>query len=266
MTVNITLTEQLRKLPYFADFKEESVDVPAKPFLREILDQTLDMASLSIEELCACIETCIYFGLETAQLTQELLWKIGADSASFDQWFSKQEDQWSLKSGLSVPLEQELKTALGKSIDRACLIKLGIRCIYPTCLEILIQGNSRLLQWAYTLGKTGSPWSQEESIIANKGGWTYYMKRSDKGFLSWDQLATSLAAAYGHLECLKFLHEQGCPWDERTVLNATRNGHLECLKYLHEQGCPYYGIIAGYVAKNGHQECIEYLRKLGALI
>ena len=27
-----------------------------------------------------------------------------------------------------------------------------------------------------------------------------------------------LAAEGGHLECLKYAHEKGCPWDERLVL------------------------------------------------
>ena len=71
----------------------------------------------------------------------------------------------------------------------------------------------------------------------------------------------------GHLECLKYAHENGCPWDEKTcskccqkwsprvfeirarkrmslerirlVLIAAQNGHLECLKYAHESGCPW---------------------------
>ena len=47
------------------------------------------------------------------------------------------------------------------------------------------------------------------------------------------------AAKYGHLECLKYAHENGCPWDEVTCSEAAENGHLECLKYAHENGCPW---------------------------
>ena len=46
------------------------------------------------------------------------------------------------------------------------------------------------------------------------------------------------AAEYGHLECLQYAHENGCPWDEWTCSEAAENGHLECLKYAHEFGCP----------------------------
>ena len=39
------------------------------------------------------------------------------------------------------------------------------------------------------------------------------------------------AAQNGHLECLKYAHENGCPWDEEeTCRYAAFNGHLECLK------------------------------------
>ena len=47
------------------------------------------------------------------------------------------------------------------------------------------------------------------------------------------------AAEGGHLECLKYAHENGCPWDEWTCSMAAFNGHLECLKYAHENGCPW---------------------------
>ena len=47
------------------------------------------------------------------------------------------------------------------------------------------------------------------------------------------------AAEGGHLECVKYMHEIGCPWDEDTCYAAAKGGHLECLKYLHENGCPW---------------------------
>jgi hypothetical protein len=46
------------------------------------------------------------------------------------------------------------------------------------------------------------------------------------------------AASGGHLEVLKYAHENGCPWNELICANAARYGHLEVLKYLHQNGCP----------------------------
>ena len=41
----------------------------------------------------------------------------------------------------------------------------------------------------------------------------------------------------GHLECLKYAHENGCPWDEYTCTAAADYGHLEILQYAHDNGC-----------------------------
>ena len=30
------------------------------------------------------------------------------------------------------------------------------------------------------------------------------------------------------LECIKYLHENGCPWSEKTCDWAAKSGHLEC--------------------------------------
>jgi len=49
----------------------------------------------------------------------------------------------------------------------------------------------------------------------------------------------SICINEGHLEVLKYLHENGCPWDEEGCVYASRNGHIEVLKYLHENGCPW---------------------------
>ena len=38
----------------------------------------------------------------------------------------------------------------------------------------------------------------------------------------------------GHLECLKYAHENGCPWDERTCF---RSCCKKCLKYAHLSLC-----------------------------
>jgi hypothetical protein len=54
----------------------------------------------------------------------------------------------------------------------------------------------------------------------------------------WNKLSCRYAALNGHLECLKYAHENGCEWDNETCRNAEQNGHLECLNYARENGCP----------------------------
>ena len=71
---------------------------------------------------------------------------------------------------------------------------------------------------------------------------------------------TWAAAKNGHLECLKYLHKNGCPWDKYATMFAAGEGHLEYLKYLHENGCPGDEYATWYAALNGHLECLKYLQ------
>ena len=46
------------------------------------------------------------------------------------------------------------------------------------------------------------------------------------------------AALNGHLDCLRYAHENGCCWDKRTCEGAAKYGQLECLKYACARKCP----------------------------
>jgi len=46
------------------------------------------------------------------------------------------------------------------------------------------------------------------------------------------------AAAGGHLRCLRYAHENGCPWDFRVRFEAAVRGHRDCLMYAERHGCP----------------------------
>jgi hypothetical protein len=73
----------------------------------------------------------------------------------------------------------------------------------------------------------------------------------------------NMAAKKGHLECLKYLHENGCECDSDTSKMAAFNGHLECLKYAHKNGCKWFSLTCQYAAYNGHLECLKYAHKNG---
>ena len=45
-------------------------------------------------------------------------------------------------------------------------------------------------------------------------------------------------AAAGHLNCLRYAHENGWPWDGETLNAARENRHVLCLRYARDHGCP----------------------------
>ena len=54
-----------------------------------------------------------------------------------------------------------------------------------------------------------------------------------------DEWACNWAAKYGHLDCLKYLHETAkAPWDSLAVRYAHDYNHTECLQYLLDNNCP----------------------------
>jgi hypothetical protein len=49
----------------------------------------------------------------------------------------------------------------------------------------------------------------------------------------WDAAACESAARGGHLDLLRWLHEQGCPWDTTAVRSAAAgSGHLPVLEHM----------------------------------
>ena len=51
-----------------------------------------------------------------------------------------------------------------------------------------------------------------------------------------------MAAIGGHLDCLRYLHENGCERGVEYIITNTagRYGHLDCLKYLLECGFEFF--------------------------
>lgn len=96
---------------------------------------------------------------------------------------------------------------------------------------------------------------------------------------------------YGHLDCLQYAHENGCPWDHETCTLAARGGNLGCFRYATANGCPHdlyatslammhqhigdvhntnrseqwWGIGAGPAPHNvcGRLECLQYAHQNG---
>ena len=52
------------------------------------------------------------------------------------------------------------------------------------------------------------------------------------------------AAENGHLDILKYLHENGCPWDSNTCRYAARLKYWDCLQYMVDNKCPGWEVYA----------------------
>ena len=76
----------------------------------------------------------------------------------------------------------------------------------------------------------------------------------------WDGWTINMAAEQGNLEMVKYCVANECPIGEYACAFAAGNGHLECLKYLREEGkAPWGSDTATWAASNGHLHILEYL-------
>ena len=76
----------------------------------------------------------------------------------------------------------------------------------------------------------------------------------------WDCRTINVAALRGNLEMVKYCVANECPIDVSACENAASGGHLEVLKYLHEEAkAPWDEYTAYLAASNGHLHILEYL-------
>jgi hypothetical protein len=62
----------------------------------------------------------------------------------------------------------------------------------------------------------------------------------------------------GHLECLKYAHDQKGVLDENTCVYSVRYNRLKCLKYLYKNGCPLNENVCIWAARLGHFKILKY--------
>jgi hypothetical protein len=90
-----------------------------------------------------------------------------------------------------------------------------------------------------------------------------------------DENTFYIAAKYGSLTCLQYMHKQmvdqgvECSWDGYTIHAAATHGHVDCLQYAWDNQCPniidnnYKRLIYATTAQNGHLACLKFLNEHG---
>lgn len=71
--------------------------------------------------------------------------------------------------------------------------------------------------------------------------------------------ACSHACRNGQLACLERLHSHGALWDVSTVSSAAAQGHIDCLRFALEQGCPYKDTLIIGSVQSSNTVCLRYL-------
>ena len=104
---------------------------------------------------------------------------------------------------------------------------------------------------------------EETCVFAALGGHLEVLKYAHENGRPWNYKICYAAAKGGQLEVLKYAHEKGCPWKEDTCFHAAAGGHLEVLKYLRENQCPWNEGTCYAAARYGHLEVLKYTHENG---
>ena len=129
------------------------------------------------------------------------------------------------------------------------------------CWRVAHTNKLELLKWAREEKKC--KWNVGMIHVAARQGNLEMVKYCVANECFMDKETCAYAAENGHLEILKYLHEEAkAPWDSRTATLAAKYGHLHILEYLVERKFDQYSEAAcWYAAKNGHLDCLKYLHE-----
>ena len=133
------------------------------------------------------------------------------------------------------------------------------------CSRVAGTNKLELLKWARE--EKQCEWDEETINVAALQGNMEMVKYCVANECPINEMACvsvcACAASKGHLEMLKYLHEEAkAPWDWRTAAWAADNGHLHILEYLVERKYDKFDEDAcAYAAREGHLDCLKYLRE-----
>ena len=129
------------------------------------------------------------------------------------------------------------------------------------CYQVAGTNKLELLKWAREEKKCW--WDYRTIRAAACRGNLEMVKYCVASKCAIDEMACELAAGNGHLEVLKYLHEEvKARWGSETASYADENGHLHILEYLVEPKFDEYDEDACMIAaENGHLDCLKYLHE-----
>lgn len=93
----------------------------------------------------------------------------------------------------------------------------------------------------------------------------YKIRESKIGFHEciFTEWSCSIAAEYGHLKVLEFIHTHGGNLYPTTCEEAIKNNNVECLKYAINNGCKLSQTLCQIAAEYDSLECLKFLHDFG---
>ena len=200
------------------------------------------------------------------------------DAASSPTVFDRLSDDLLYAVAELVPSEDLLPTALTcVRMHDACIQRARLERAEGDPLWVTsITTSEQRVHWAVAMG-AAPPTSKWCAAVAERGD--LVMLKWLRAFgAPWDDDTVAAAAGHGHLEVLKYAHEQGLPLDapdedgDQLIHEAAGKGHLAVMKWLHERGVPLdvangeHAQPIHLAAMEGHLPVIQWLHEHGVAL
>ena len=89
-------------------------------------------------------------------------------------------------------------------------------------------------------------------------------KGLESGWKPTSEVAELLISDGDQVDCIKTMHQAGCPITDEMVKMAAMHGRINCLQYFVSVGYQMNESIAILAAMTGQLDCLEYLTEIGA--
>jgi hypothetical protein len=173
---------------------------------------------------------------------------------------SLQFSQYEIQQGL--PVVSVLETV--KTVnDLKFAISQGMGLTEANITTLAASGRLELLKYLKSNQRISIAGAFSLSWRVAKEGHLDVLKWAHENGCPWGESTCSAAADEGHLDVLKWARQNGCPWDESTCKAAAEGGHLECLKWLRNNGCPWDNRTRLYAAERGHHHVLMWALEHG---
>lgn len=145
----------------------------------------------------------------------------------------------------------------------AFILELGHTCNDPSYAKYAVEDG--FYDLFFFLVEHGCPCvSSECADSCARAGSLVGLRFICKNNLPWSEQTCAAAAAEGHLECLQYLLENGCPVNyDHICENAAE--HVDCLTYVHQHGGQLTRAVAIKAAQRGALACLQYLHAHGCV-
>jgi len=118
-------------------------------------------------------------------------------------------------------------------------------------------GRIEILNWVFENGGSfvDEPYLYHAAESGSLGCLKFVYEKGCRNWIYDDMdIATTAAANWGHLDCLIYAHDNGCPISEDAIYHAAMHRHLDCYMYLRQNGLIVTPAVLNLALKNGWPE------------